>query len=48
MQVTENQQTVVEWQNKSVIVAAYRNGKDSNTHMNLQKIQGTAPRSWCF
>jgi len=26
MQVTENQQTEVEWQNMSVIVAAYRNG----------------------
>jgi hypothetical protein len=39
MQVTENQQTEVEWQNKSVIVAAYRNGKDSKTHTYLQKMQ---------
>ena len=38
MQVTENQKTEVEWQNKSVIGAAYRNGKNSKTHMYLQKI----------
>jgi hypothetical protein len=39
MQVTENQQTEIEWQNMSVIIAAYRNGEDSKTHMYLQKIQ---------
>jgi len=39
MQETENQQTEAAWQNKSIMVAAYRNGKDSKTHMYLQKIQ---------